>query len=399
MKNLLNKLDNPQFENKTIHIVGTNGKGSTLTFLKNILIGHGYQIGTFISPFIVKFNERISFNNKSISDDDLEDIVNFIFPIVKDIDNSNPDLSPSEFEIITAIMFIYFKKNPVDYLLIEAGIGGRDDSTNVVDSILTIITNVGLDHTKLLGNTVEKIAENKADVITKNTNVVVGKVNDSIFEKINQVAISRNAKIARFNQDYGFKKIDQALYKIIDQNFILDSNKMLMNNQVEILNATVAIEALKFILDEKLIDENIVLESIYKTTWPGRYEKINSNPDIYIDGAHNLPAIKELNNMIIQGQFGNKLVVILAIFEDKDYLDMIYELLYNKNIELVLTNFNVNENRPTAKLNNYAKKFEIDFYENWIDAYESKKNKNNILFTGSLLFISEVRKKLGLFKN
>lgn len=398
MKNLLRKLNNPQLEHETIHFVGTNGKGSTLTFLKNMLMGQGYQIGTFTSPFIIKFNERISFNGMPISDTELTKITEQLYPIIQNIDQKEPELSPSEFEIITAIMFVFFKNKSVDYLLIEAGIGGRYDSTNVINSILTVVTNVGLDHTKLLGDTVEKIAKNKADVISKNSKVVVGDVSDSVYDVILETVKSRKADVVRYGQDYQIKRIDHSKYQLADQQLILNANKMEMNNQIEILNATVAIESLKFILKDKLIDKDRVIESIYKTTWPGRYEKINDYPQIYIDGAHNVPAIKELSNMISKDQFGSKVMVILAIFRDKDYVEMIKELINNKKVELILTNFDVNENRPTADLYYYAKKFNLEFYPNWVDAFEAKKEQT-ILFTGSLLFISEVRKRIGNFKN
>lgn len=188
IKLLLSKLDNPQNKINAIHVAGTNGKGSTVAFLRNLFQADGYSVGTFTSPFIIKFNERISVNGVPITNDELVQLVEEIKSIVDIMDTELGLNAPTEFEIITAMMFKYFADNPVDVVIVEVGIGGILDSTNVFTPKVSVITTIGYDHMKILGNTLSEIAAQKAGIIKPRVPVVVGNLPDDALNVIKKTA-------------------------------------------------------------------------------------------------------------------------------------------------------------------------------------------------------------------
>lgn len=402
--NLLNKLGNPQRQVTVIHVVGTNGKGSVVAYLMNLLMGIKQRVGTYTSPFMIRFNERISIDGKPIPDEDLLELVNFVKPIIEKIDEFDSELGPSEFEVVTALMYLYFAQKKVDLAIVEAGIGGENDSTNVDDkAIMTIITTIGMDHMKLLGNTIEEIARTKAGIISVGTDTIVGEVSDQALDEINSIATKKGSNLIVANRDFSVKNSGKQIFSYQSLGLTINRIKIKMLGQFEIEDAGVAIAAFtklnqsRFRLDNVQIIENIK-KQIQKTTWIGRMEPIRQNPLIIIDGAHNVPAVQRLKESL--GEYGNyQIDLVMSVFADKQYQEMLSILESMPNVNLYLTSFVPDEKRKVADFS-FVDESRITYCPKWkslINKLE-KKDVNNaqrmVVITGSLLFISEVRKHL-----
>ncbi|POH12281.1 hypothetical protein BGL38_00655 [Fructilactobacillus sanfranciscensis] len=400
--NLLNKLDNPQRQVTAIHVVGTNGKGSVVAYLMNLLMGIKQKVGTFTSPFMIRFNERISIDGKPISDKDLLALVNFVKPVIEEIDKSDSELAPSEFEVITALMYLYFVQQKVDLAIVEAGIGGENDSTNVDDrSIMTIITTIGMDHMKLLGNTIQKIARTKAGIIKTGTPTVVGQVSNEALDEIKAIATKKISELVIANQDFSVKANGEQMFNYQSADLTINQIKIEMLGQFEIEDAGVAIAAFinlnknSFNLNNGQITTN-VKRQIQKTTWIGRMESIGQNPLTIIDGAHNVPAIQKLKESL-EEYSKYQIDLVMAVFADKQYQQMLSILESMPNVNLYLTSFVPDENRKVADFS-FADESRVKYYPQWekIISELEKKDANiahrMVVITGSLLFISEVRK-------
>ncbi|GLB46661.1 bifunctional folylpolyglutamate synthase/dihydrofolate synthase [Philodulcilactobacillus myokoensis] len=406
MKLFLKMLGNPQNHIKAIHIAGTNGKGSTLTFLRNMLEAQGLTVGTFTSPYLIKFNERISVDGKPVSDNEILNLAQTVEPIVKELDRSLKEGGPTEFEVDTAMMFKYFAKHQVDIVLVEVGIGGLYDSTNVFTPECSVITTIGYDHMKLLGNTLPKIAFQKAGIIKTDIPVVVGKINLAPLNVIKKVAKQHHSKIIIRGFDYKVQPKHssdwQERFSFISKSLKLDSAKINMLGQFQIDNAATAIAAfIQFLkINHYHIEPNVILKGLKNTFWAGRFERINNSPLIVIDGAHNVPAINELDILFKKRFNKREIYIILAILADKQFQLMIKNLLKIKNVHLILTEFNGPGKRPVANLDQLYEhsnhKSRIDYVSNWHRAFAETITKISdddlLLFTGSLYFISDVRK-------
>lgn len=403
MQYLLEKLGNPHVNGKFIHVTGTNGKGSTTAYIRDLIKATGYSVGTFTSPFIQKFNERIAIDGNMISDDELLELVRRIEPIVNEMDRNNESEfdGPTEFEIITAMMFIYFKQKEVDYAVIEVGIGGKYDSTNVLTPILSVITNVRKDHNKILGDTLEKIASQKAGIIKNNQPTIIGEVLAEPKKVLLEVAQKKNSKIYEMGQDFTFKTSSSLhwgeKFDFIGMGYDIKKIEISMQGQHQIKNAALAIATfIKFAEIEKIeISETLIKEAIKKTNWQGRLELVNQEPLIVLDGAHNLAAIQEIKNVLSKKFYNREIYVIISILEDKAADEMIEALLEFKNIHLLVTTFNAH--RKVTSLKSLKEKFpNVKQAKSWqealIEVTNSMSMDDMILFTGSLYFISEVRK-------
>lgn len=408
IKHLLTLLGNPEKDNKFIHVTGTNGKGSTSSFLNNILQMHGLTVGSFTSPYITKFNERISVNSQMISDDALLSLVQQVEPVVSELEKklNDDEVAPTEFEVITAMMFLYFSQNPVDVVIVEVGIGGTYDSTNVLMPILSIITNVGFDHMHILGNTISAIATQKAGII-KNAPVIYG---GSRFDEAGAVIkrIADNHQVAMYTLADNQIKIIKGnrwieTFKVSNQHLKLNENlfeiNLLGKHQVD--NAILAIMAYLILIEKKLIKFNLknLKLGLLKTTWPGRFEVLSKQPQIVIDGAHNVPAMLLLKELLMR-KFNDyqQINIIFAALADKQFIEMAQILNEVPNAKLYVTEFIgpgkraiANEELVKQALPNVvvSKKWQTALAE--ID----KDNVNTLtLLTGSLYFISEVRANL-----
>ncbi|MCT4395600.1 bifunctional folylpolyglutamate synthase/dihydrofolate synthase [Periweissella beninensis] len=405
IRHLLKLLGNPETKNKFVHITGTNGKGSTTSFLNNILQMNGLKVGSFTSPYITKFNERISVNNQMISDAMLLQLVQQIEPIVTEIEHElkNDEVAPTEFEVITAMMFLYFSQNPVDIVLVEVGIGGIYDSTNVLVPLLSIITNVGFDHMHVLGHTITAIAQQKAGIIKNSPVIYGGRRQDEAGKVITQKAIAQ--KVPLYTMEDNTIEIvnsDQWTETFTISNKKLDMAKSLFTikllGKYQIDNAILAIMAYLLLVEKKIVSFSLakLQLGLANTTWPGRFEVLSKEPQIVIDGAHNVPAMNGLSELLMR-KFKNyqQINIIFAALADKQFIAMAKILINIPNVSLYVTEFSGPGNRQIADEMLIKRMLPaVNLSDNWEETLRDVAKNNPMtltLVTGSLYFISEVR--------
>ena len=319
---LLNSIGNPHSKLKCIHIAGTNGKGSTCAIINRILIEAGLTVGLYTSPHLVNFNERIQVNNKNISD---HDIALFMKTNMVHIKKNNTTF----FETTTAMAFDYFHKKSVDIAVIETGLGGRLDSTNVISPLVCGITSISLDHSDILGDTIEKISKEKAGIIKKNTPIYIFEQNENIIEIIKKKSAKVNAPltIIKSNDVETFTSNELgSVFKYKGYNIKLP---LIGGHQVQ--NCVLAIDIVEFVL--KGVNENILKAAISKLSWPGRMEKL-SEKNIYYDVAHNYDGIRALINTVEKIHPNKKIVGLFCIKAEKN-IEPICDLL-RKNFKKVI---------------------------------------------------------------
>ena len=388
MRWLLKQAGNPQMHYPTVHIVGTNGKGSTTSYLQNILTKSGYQVGTFTSPYITRFNERISINGTEIPDKDLINIVAKAQVLLDDLEEHTAFERPTEFELVTLLMFLYFDLKQVDIAIIEAGIGGRLDSTNVLSPELVICTSIGFDHTETLGNSLLDIANHKAGVMRENTPILLGRVSAEVEHFFNQKSHDLQAPLAIIDKEIQLLPKDNQTIQISYDHWESPNLKLPMLGQHQENNAGLAVTAAHLLAQtfSKITDKSIQ-EGIEETHWPGRSEWIGNN--IYLDGAHNPQGIASLKQ-VLKDNFANRRVHILfAGLRRKPLADLLEEL---KDYDITVTSFDFFEALP---LDDYPKDFKrAADYRDWLAQAESANSDDLFVVTGSLYFISEVRNHL-----
>ncbi|MDF2606716.1 MAG: bifunctional folylpolyglutamate synthase/dihydrofolate synthase [Bacillales bacterium] len=397
---MLDRLGNPQRNISAIHIAGTNGKGSTLTFLRNIFEEAGYSVGTFTSPYIEIFNERISVNGIPINDNDLLDLVNIIKPLADELDNHELG-SPTEFEIITAMSFVYFGTiNKQDFVIYEVGLGGRLDSTNVVEPILTAITNIGYDHINILGKTLEEIAYEKAGII-KEKIPVISTINQEVCRDIvKKIAKNNNSDVCFVNDAVEGNSSDGT-----GESFSIKLNdgtrsyySIKMDGLHQIMNASLAVYCAKNLVNRKVanIEEIHIKKGLQKSFWIGRFEKVSNNPLIIIDGAHNIDGINIFVDTIQRKYSSKKKNILFAAVNDKEYSVML-EKLKNVAEELTVTTFDFYRAASAEELyHSIENKKNVSInsdWKSWITNVLQNGEEDGVFFiTGSLYFISDVRK-------
>lgn len=381
MINALDMLDNPQYNYKTVHITGTNGKGSTSKFISEIL-SQRYKVGLFTSPYIVKFNERIQVNNIPVEDSVLEEYISWAQEFEKEFETKYNDTF-SYFELLTIISFKYFSDIKVDYAVIEVGIGGLLDSTNVLKSDLCIITSVGLDHKEQLGDTIEDILYQKTGILKSGGLLLTGLKNYK--ETIDKYALKfgGNVKYIDYND---YELVDYIPLKIMYKNNLYTSNLL---GLYQINNLITAIEAIN-ILEPSFTSELIAIGAI-KATNPGRFELVKNEPSVILDGGHNLEAIKALLKSVKEMFENKKTYILFTSFKDKPFDEMLNELSnYTNNIYLTSLNF------PRAKTDFTGLEVRYEVIIDPVDAYKHilsiADNEDLIVVTGSMYLVSEIRK-------
>lgn len=411
MRRFLDELGAPDKRIKAIHIAGTNGKGSTLAFLRNILQNDGLKVGSFTSPFLIKFNERISVNGVPISDETIVRLTKQVYPIVKELDRILPEGGPTEFEIITAMMFQYFSEGHADIVLIEVGLGGLLDSTNVVMPELSVITTIGWDHMHILGDTLPKIAYQKAGIIKPGVPVIVGKIPEAPLQVIEHVAQKQDSPLMVLGKqflvrDLGFKNWQQRFsFSSGSQTFEQLTTQLIGDYQTN--NAALAIQSyLEYCrLNKRSVNQASIISGIRQTKWAGRFEKISNSPTIVIDGAHNISAVNEIVTLLATDFTKGHIYVLMGVLADKQADKMVEKMATVKNVSVVLTKFKGPGKRQAANPEALEKKVESQkgqtvtaVIENWQEALQVIQQKltadDMLLITGSLYFISDVRKYL-----
>ncbi|WP_352416810.1 bifunctional folylpolyglutamate synthase/dihydrofolate synthase [Clostridium tertium] len=402
---LLELLGNPHKKLKLIHIAGTNGKGSTSSILGKVLIEHGYKVGFFNSPHLEEIEETIRVNDENIPEEDLVYLLEEIKPYVNKVVEEGYK-HPTEFEVLTCIMFLYLYRQKVDFGVIEVGLGGRLDSTNVIKPILSIITSISLDHTNILGNTIQEITNEKAGIIKDAIPVITCNQKDEALYIIKNKALLTKSKLTIVDSnDFVFLEIvnDDIPYQRVSVNF--NNNKYTLDlallGKHQIINLSLAIKALEEL--EKLNYIKVNINKLYKgvknVKWKGRLEVLKKDPFIVIDGAHNIAGIEFLKSNIEEYFKYKNLYLILGILADKNVEEMV------KIIAPVATEvYTVTANSIRAASANELKEVVLEYNNNCIafDDYDkaiklslSKVNKDDLIVAaGSLYMIGEIRKQI-----
>lgn len=337
MKYFMEEYNNFEKEMKFIHIAGTNGKGSVVQMISSILVQQGYKVGKFISPHLVHYNERISINEQNISDEDLEKIFTELEPKISKYDASNK-IPVTFFELTTIIALLYFCRNNVDFVVLETGLGGLFDCTNIISSpLVSIITSIGFDHVQILGNTLPEIAYQKAGIIKEDSNTIFfeqsKEVNDVFInvckEKNNKLHLLKNRQITNYHYDVDYQYFDFENYKDI---------AVILKGKKQIQNAVICIECMKILNSLGYqVDEESIRTGLKTVVHKGRLEILNNNPLILFDGAHNVPAIQNLQSMIDMYYKDSAKVYIVSILKRKDYTKMVELLMQDKNATFIFT--------------------------------------------------------------
>ena len=318
IRTLLEKMGNPQNDLKYVHIAGTNGKGSTAAMTASILRKAGYRTGLYTSPYIYRFHERMQVDGEQISDEDIVSITEYVKPLADAMEES-----PTEFELVCAIAFEYFKRKQCDVVVLEVGLGGEYDATNVISAPeVAVITNIGLDHTDVLGNTIEEIAQAKAGIFKEGSHAVIYRGLPSVEAVFADVCAKKQIPLKK--ADFDSLKLNSC--DLFGQNFDCGSRK---NIQLPLLgdhqlhNASVVLSIADTLIEKgwKISEENIY-EGIRDVSWPGRFDIVCRDPLFIIDGGHNPQCIEALVKNIEDYLVGRKVIALTGVLADKDYGDM-----------------------------------------------------------------------------
>lgn len=409
MVELLALRGNPHLKLKVIHIGGTNGKGSTIAFLKEMLEKLGLRVGVFSSPYLIHYTDQISINGESIPEARLETLMADYQTLLEGEATANLQ-GTTEFEIITAIAYDYFASEQVDVAIMEVGMGGILDSTNVCQPILTGITTIGLDHVALLGNTLEAIAEQKAGVIKQGIPLVTGRIAPEALAVIDSIAATKNAPRIRYDRYYQVSHQKSVVTgEIFDYASAVRQGRfqtsLLGLHQIE--NAGMAIALLDTFCQEdgrELASNDFLGQALEETSWPGRLEIVSRDPLMILDGAHNPHAIKALL-VTLQERFADyHKEILFTCIKTKALEDMLDLLGAMPDTELTLTHFADSRATDESVLKEAAKSRNLS-YQDWHDFLEQnvtdkKEEKQTVrIVTGSLYFLSQVRVYLMERKN
>jgi dihydrofolate synthase / folylpolyglutamate synthase len=391
-------MEMPQSKLKVIHIAGTNGKGSTTTFIASVLISQGYKVGIYTSPFLERFTERIKINDTEISEEEIVKLVIEMRPYIDRLQEEGLE-HPTEFEIITAAAFKYFCDRSVDFVVLEVGLGGRYDATNVVNPLLGIITTISYDHIDILGDTLGKIAYEKAGIIKENIPMVVYPQEKEAMDVLMKVMVEKNAK-AYFTEDVKFELVSNTIEGIVlnvtGEDFYSDLKIKLLGEH-QILNALTALKGIEVL---KALGFRIDRASIYRgfenAVWPGRFEIIAANPYIVLDGGHNPQCIDAIVSAVMKYFNDKKVRIVCGMLRDENYEEMVKSLI--KISEDFIT---AAPNNPRALTAGELKDVIKKYGKNVLEAENIKaavilglsnvKKDEVLLFCGSFFMIGEVR--------
>ena len=409
MVELLALRGNPHLKLKVIHIGGTNGKGSTIAFLKNMLEKMGLRVGVFNSPYLIHYTDQISINGESIPEARLEALMADYQSLLEGGSATNLQ-GTTEFEIITAIAYDYFASEQVDVAIMEVGMGGLLDSTNVCQPILTGITTIGLDHVALLGDTLEAIAEQKAGITKQGIPLVTGRIASEALVVIDAIAEGKDAPRLAYGADYQVSHQESVVTgEVFDYTSVVRQGRfqtgLLGLHQIE--NAGMAIALLDNFCQEEgreLASNHLLAQALEETRWPGRLEVVSRDPLMILDGAHNPHAIKALLATLQERFADYRKEILFTCIKTKALEDMLDLLEQIQDTEVTLTHFDDSRATDEKVLKEAAKSRNLS-YQGWQDFLEQKlkdkkEEKQTVrIVTGSLYFLSQVRAYLMERKN
>lgn len=384
MQKAVDLLGNPEQAYPIIHVTGTNGKGSTIAFMRQLFVSHGKKVGTFTSPHIVSIHDRICINGEPISDTDFIRLADKVKAMEQRLLETHDQLS--FFELLTLIALLYFKEQKVDLVLLEVGIGGLLDTTNVVTGEIAIITSIGLDHQETLGDSLTAIAEQKAGIFKPGKSAVITNLASEAQLVCQRTATDLGVSLYQANKDFSFQ----------NGNFsssLADFNHLILGLEgaYQEENAALALQAFLLFMAQRneKVDQEAVRAALQATKWAGRLEAVTEH--IYLDGAHNLPALERLVEFIQEKiQQGYQPHILFGALKRKDYSVMLtYLTEHLSDVALYVTSFDYQGSLEEQDFGDYTS---IASYRDFIDNFESSAGEQDLLFvTGSLYFISEVR--------
>ncbi|MDG4508011.1 bifunctional folylpolyglutamate synthase/dihydrofolate synthase [Streptococcus suis] len=378
----LELLGNPQFAVPVIHVAGTNGKGSTIAFMRQLFQVHGLRVGSFVSPHMVSVHDRICIDSQPISDHDFQHYLQKVYDLEQEVATRYEPFR--YFEVMVLIMFLYFEAQQPDVALVEVGIGGLLDTTNVVAPALSLITSIGMDHQDLLGSTLGEIAEQKAGIIKENVPVVLGPLSPDTTAICRQIAQDKQVSVHQFGQEFTYKAGQFS-------NADIDLSELVLGlaGHYQEENAAVALQTFLLYMTniQKDIQPQLIKQALAQTNWPGRLELVAQEPKIYLDGAHNVPAIERLVEFIQEQE--EPVTILFSALRRKDFQEML-ELLEEKlpHTPLVLTSFAYDG--ALSEENRQGRDY-VENYQQFIEDWQSSE-QGILIVTGSLYFISEVRR-------
>ncbi len=395
IRSILSALGNPHEQFRSIHIAGSNGKGSTLNALKEILMAEGLRVGSYISPHLEVVNERMMINNQMITDDQFIHYMNDIYPYLQE---GQVGEGSNFFEILTVIAFVYYRDMEVDIALIETGIGGTFDSTNVLTPLLSIITSISLDHTQILGDTIEAIASEKAGIIKPKIPVISAVKDSEAVQVIEEKAKTEVSPIFQLYKDFIIEDVTQNIkvqhftYQINDIKFKELSIKMAGHHQIE--NASLAITAV--LLLNKFygftISEENIRQGLATSSWAARFEEVL--PNVIIDGAHNPAGMEVLIRTLKQRYLTDKIHFVFTALDDKD-IKSVLNMIDEVATSVMITEIHLKNAASGTYIYEASKHPNKELVLNWQEALEKTLQKGNdqsvIVVTGSLYFMSLAR--------
>jgi dihydrofolate synthase/folylpolyglutamate synthase len=324
---LLSLMGNPHKKLKFIHIAGTNGKGSTAAFINSILVQAGYKTGVFTSPYLERFTERIKLGHDEISEDDVASITCLVKEKVEEMIASGCN-HPSEFEIVTAVAMQYFYENKCDVVVLEVGLGGESDSTNVIDTpLLSVITSISYDHMEYLGSTLEEIAMQKAGIIKQGGDVVLYPQQEDVERLMERICTQRKARLHKVDFN-GIRLLESGIEGQVFDYGEHKSIRISLLGEHQIRNAALAVRCIELLKEKGFnITESAMKQGLQAASWPGRLQIVNTDPLFVIDGAHNAEGAKVLRKALDNYFPGRRKIIILGVLKDKDYKSMIEEVV------------------------------------------------------------------------
>ncbi len=392
MEAILEALGNPERELKSIHIAGTNGKGSTAAMITAFAKAHGLRVGTFTSPHMDSIRERIQLDGVPLGEEPFWQAASVVREVERCLFEEWGAFN--YFEILTAMMFVVFQREAVDLAIIEVGIGGLLDNTNVGHPLVSVITTIGLDHQDLLGSTLEEITAQKAGIIKAGQQVVVGPVTRECMDVIHSTASKQGATVQAFGEDFS---LVEDSYQ--DTELTISLEQLALKGAFQKENATVAIRAFRSWMEAtgRSVQPEFIEAALRVVSWPGRMEVLQETPLVIIDGAHNLPAIERLvQNMT--ARVGKKQMLLFSALTRKDSQQMLAKLQEAlPDVNIILTSFHPSKGQSIARsdVEAYLDSRKISYEESFEDVIDrfasSTDDKSELWVTGSLYFIAEVR--------
>ena len=384
MQRAVDLLGNPEQTYPIIHVTGTNGKGSTIAFMRELFVAHGKTVGTFTSPHIVSIPDRICINGEPISDEDFIRLADQVKAMEQRLLETHDQLS--FFELLTLIALLYFKEQKVDLVLLEVGIGGLLDTTNVVTGEIAIITSIGLDHQETLGDSLTVITEQKAGIFKPGKSAVIANLAPEAQLVCQRTANDLGVTLYQANKDFSFRNGNFSS-SLADFNHLILGLEGVYQEE----NAALALQAFLLFMVQRneKVDQEAVRAALQATKWAGRLEAVTEH--VYLDGAHNLPALERLVEFIQEKiQQGYQPHILFGALKRKDYSGMLTYLAERlPDVALYVTSFDYQGSLEEQDFGDYTS---IASYRDFIGNFEASAQEKDLLFvTGSLYFISEVR--------